>query len=292
MSFQMRVIPFREYTNGGEKMNHSRSVIRLVMILGLILFFNGCGSSGGDSSPSSSGGGGSSSGIIKILFLHHSVGENLIHEGNMRAAVAAYNAANGTSCELWDHSYNDQGLFNAGGASTGISYNIPGDNTNPDGFHNLWLNVNEPEWTNSRNQIMNNYRVIAFKSCFVALYDLNSAGDLTHWKNMYLAMRTYFDLHPEKLFVVVTPPPLRAAETNAASAALARQFADWLQSAEYLSGHPNMTTFDLFGHLANAGNVLRPDYDSGDSHPNGAANAAIGPVFAGFLCDRARAYFR
>jgi hypothetical protein len=252
------------------------------MFLCLSLFFNGCGSSGGGSSSSS--GGSSSSGNQKIFYLHHSVGANLISEGNMRAVIAGY--------ELWDHSYNDEGLFNASGAATGISYNIPGDNTNPDGFYNLWLNVSEPEWVYSRNQIMNNYQVIAFKSCFISLYGLNSGNDLVNWQNMYLAMRAYFDAHPEKLFVIVTPPPLRASETNATSAALSRQFANWLNSADYLSGHANVVTFDLFGALANTNNVLRPDYDTGDSHPNALANAIIGPVFANFLCNSTRAYFR
>jgi hypothetical protein len=252
------------------------------MFLCLSLFFNGCGSSGGGSSSSS--GGGSSSGNQKIFFLHHSVGANLISEGNMRAVIAGY--------ELWDHSYNDEGLFNTSGAATGISYNIPGDNTNPDGFYNLWLNVSEPEWGYSRNQIMNNYHVIAFKSCFISLYGLNSGNDLVNWQNMYLAMRAYFNAHPEKLFVIVTPPPLRASETNATSAALSRQFANWLNSADYLSGHANIVTFDLFGALANTNNVLRPDYDTGDSHPNALANAIIGPVFANFLCNSTRAYFR
>jgi hypothetical protein len=254
----------------------------------LTLILSGCGSS---SNSDTSSGGGSPSGNIKLFFLHHSVGENLINQGNIRAVISAYNSANGSSYELWDHGYNEQGLFNGSGAAVGISYDIPDDNTNPDGFLNLWLNLDQA-WTNSRNRIMANYKVIAFKSCFIALENLNSVEELNTWKSWYLGMRDYFDAHSDKLFVVVTPPPLQSAATNANSAALARQFAQWLSSSEYLGGHANVVCFDLFGALANAGNVLRPDYDSGDSHPNDAANAIIGPVFANFLCNSARSYFR
>jgi hypothetical protein len=270
-------------------MNNDRLFNVVALFLCLILFFlGGCGSS---SDGGSASGGGSSSGNIKFFFLHHSVGENLVNQGNVRAVISAYNAANGTGYELWDHGYNDQGLFNGSGAAVGISYDLPDNNTNPDGFFNLWLN-SDPGWTNSRNRIMADYKVIAFKSCFVSLENLNSVEGLNTWKSGYLGMRAYFDAHSDKLFVVVTPPPLRSDATNANSAALARQFAQWLCSSEYLGGHANVVCFDLFGALANADNVLRPDYDSGDSHPNDAANAIIGPVFANFLCSSARSYFR
>lgn len=227
---------------------------------------------------------------LKIFFLHHSVGDNLIQQGNVRGNISSYNSTHGTSYELWDHGYNEQGLFNGSGEAAGISYTIPQDNTNPDGLHDLWTSSGL-DWTYSRYQIMtSDYKVIAFKSCFIALENLNSAETLNEWKSWYLEMRNYFDVHIDKLFVIVTPPPLRSSDTTSGDAAFARQFAEWLKSSEYLSGHANVVCFDLFDELANANNVLKPEYESEDSHPNEAANQSVGPIFANFLCDSAYNY--
>jgi hypothetical protein len=73
------------------------------------------------------------------------------------------------------------------------------------------------------------------------------------------------------------------------AAARVRAFADWLASDEYLSGHSNVFTFDLFDLLADpATNMLRPEYqaDKYDAHPNETANRAVGLLFVSFI-DRA-----
>jgi hypothetical protein len=46
------------------------------------------------------------------------------------------------------------------------------------------------------------------------------------------------DCYPDKLFIVVTPPPLNPAETNLETAARARIMADWLTSEEFLADYP------------------------------------------------------
>ena len=95
----------------------------------------------------------------------------------------------------------------------------------------------------------------------------------------------------------MTPPPLNPAETNVEAAARARAFANWLQSDEYLSGHPNVFAFDFFGYLAEDDptcpdyNMLRQVYrEDSDSHPNQTANETIGPVFVDFIVDSVQSY--
>jgi hypothetical protein len=63
-----------------------------------------------------------------------------------------------------------------------------------------------------------------------------------------------------------------------------------LKSDEYLKGHPNVSTFDLYGYLAEDGsaaanaNMLRVGYrDGSDSHPNREANKTIAPLFVDFV---------
>jgi hypothetical protein len=105
------------------------------------------------------------------------------------------------------------------------------------------------------------------------------------------------DRHPDHVFIVVTPPPLNPAGTDPEAAARARAFSRWLQSDEFLAGHPNIFTFDLFGPLAEEDpqapdlNMLRSEYREGeDSHPTRLANQTIGPLFADFVIDAVQTY--
>lgn len=214
----------------------------------------------------------------------------------MRGAITAYNTAAGTHFELWDHGYNGDGLRNPAGEfiEPHYDYNIPDDNTDPEWLWRLWTS-SEEAYVTCRNLILNNHQVIAFKSCFPA----SAIGDtdmLNQYKTWYLAMRNFFDTRPDRLFIVMSTPPLRSSETNATEAANARAFANWLSSGTYLDDHPNVRCFDLFDYLARAddgsptANMLPSDYESADSHPNELANQTVGPIFADFLCSEAALY--
>lgn len=232
--------------------------------------------------------------LTNLFFLHHSTGNGFVEEGEMRGSIDAYNATNGAAFELWDHGYNGEGLRDAQGIWTGTSYNVPGDNTDPDGLHELWTTANA-----ARQQILANHEVIAFKSCFPASAIADNQM-LAQYRQYYREMRDFFDTRPDRLFVVISTPPLHRLSTNATEAGNARAFANWLKSAEYLAGHPNVVCYDLFDRLAKAddgsatANTLRYEYElshnDGDSHPNAAANAVIGPSLAGFMIQAAEAY--
>ena len=227
----------------------------------------------------------------KIFMLHHSVGNDLIERGSVRGTINTYNSSHGTTYQFWDHGYNSDGLRDASGTYTGTSYDIPGDNTEPEGFAYLFTS-SSADAVSSRNQIMT-YDVIAFKSCFTSSQALVDDSVLNNYKNYYIQMRTFFDSHPEKVFVVITPPPSHPDETTPEIAARARQFANWLKSSEYLSGHSNIVCFDLFDRFADSSNVLRADYRySGEvnSHPNATGDEAVGPIFARFLIDTAESH--
>jgi hypothetical protein len=110
-------------------------------------------------------------------------------------------------------------------------------------------------------------------------------------------MREVMGEHPEKLFVVMTFPPLNPAETTPDEAFRARAFANWLKSDEFLNRYPNIATLDFFDLLAESNpvaedfNMLRADYREGsDSHPNRIANEAIGPIFVDFVINSIQEY--
>jgi hypothetical protein len=238
-------------------------------------------------------------GNLRILFLHHSTGRNLIEQGEVRRIIAKRNEQEGTQHELWDHDYNEIGLTDAQGRRTGISFEIPDDNTDPDGLETLFRQpVHDPP-DNALSHLLS-FDVVIFKSCF-PVCAIRSDEQLKRYKEHYLSIRETLVQHPEVLFVAVTPPPLVSVPvvsgitptssrwTTLAEGKRARAFARWLTSEEFRRGEPNIAAFDLFDLLAGpensvvSPNALRVEYRSGrlgrDPHPNERANRAIAPLF-------------
>lgn len=221
----------------------------------------------------------------RILFLHHSTGESLIEEGDVREGLTAL------GYEFFDHGYNDDGLRLADGSYTGTHYDVPGDNTDPDGFAEIFAQPLHDPPDNTFSHLMQ-YDVIAFKSCF-PVSNIGDDAQLRQYKSYYLSIRDRVDQYPGKLFIVLTPPPQVPNNSDAEEATRARAFASWLKSDEYLAGHSNVFVFDFFDLLAGPDSFLRPEYrvDEYDAHPNERANREIGPVFVDFI-DQVTGAFR
>jgi hypothetical protein len=227
--------------------------------------------------------------FTSVIFLHHSTGHNLIEQGGVRERFTE------AGYDFWDHDYTWPGLRRPDGSLSGYSYNIPDDNTDPDGLAGIFAQRVRGLPLNAFSGLLQ-HEVIVFKSCFPVSH-IDSSEQLDEYKSYYLDMRDVMNGHLDKIFIVMTPPPLNPAETDAKAAARARAFANWLKSEEYLSGHPNVFTFDFFGHLAEDDpaspdiNMLRREYREGsDSHPNQMANETIGPLFVDFIVDAVWSY--
>jgi hypothetical protein len=225
-----------------------------------------------------------------VVFLHHSTGANLISQGRVRERFTE------AGYDFWDHHYNQTGLSRPDGSKAGYSYRIPDDNTDPDGLADIFAQPVHALPLNALSGLLQ-HKVIVFKSCFPAS-SIVSDEQLEQYKEWYLGMRDTMDAHPDRVFVVMSPPPLNPVATTPEAAARARAFADWLTSPEYLDGHPNVYAFDFFDQLAEDDpaaqdyNMLRASYRDGeDSHPNQAANETVGPIFAKAVIAAARDYF-
>lgn len=222
---------------------------------------------------------------VDIIFLHHSVGMSIIDQGELRGLLSEYNQHNGTDYRLWDHGYNADGLRDPQGIPQNRHFNVPGDNTNPDGYEAIFLQTPHNPSDNTLSHLLQ-YDVIMFKSCFPAC-NIESAEKLEKFKNSYRVIMGAMRRYPDKLFIPCTPPPLIPGWTNPAEAANARAFAKWLTSPDFLMGAANVITFDLFSSLvennpaASDYNNLRRDFRPGllglkkDSHPNQKANRAV-----------------
>ncbi|MDW8068899.1 MAG: hypothetical protein RML46_08305 [Anaerolineae bacterium] len=227
--------------------------------------------------------------FTNVIFLHHSVGRNLIHQGGVRERLTE------AGFHFWDHDYNWEGLTRPDGTLAGYSYGIPGDNTDPDGLARLFSQPVFPWPINAFSGLLQ-HEVIIIKSCFPNS-NIQSDEQFREMQGYYLKMRERMGRFPNRLFIIVTTPPLNPAETTPEAAARARALSRWLQSDEFLAGHPNVAVFDLFGLLAEDDpaapdfNMLRREYREGtDSHPNRFANETIGPIFAEFIIRIAREY--
>jgi len=220
-----------------------------------------------------------------VMFLHHSTGANLIQQGGVRERLTDL------GYEFYDHGYNEDGLVLADGTWTGTNFEVPDDNTDPDGLANIFAQPLDDPPDNTFSHLMQ-YDVIAFKSCFPTS-NIQSDEQLADYKSYYLSIRDRMDEYPNKIFIVITPPPEIPNDTDSAAAARARAWASWLASDEYLSGHPNVFTFNFFNLLADpSDNMLRAEYrtDEWDAHPNELANQTIGPLFADFVDQAVTTY--
>jgi hypothetical protein len=226
-----------------------------------------------------------------VIFLHHSTGGALIAEGNVRPLLTEL------GYQFWDHGYNHQGLVRPDGTPTQASYRIPGagnqGNTDVDGLAELFSQpVTDPP-SNAFSRLLQ-HEVIAVKSCFPNSAVMSDEMQ-EQFQDWYLQMRDAMDQHPDRIFIIVTTPPLHPLATTSDEAQRARTIANWLKSNEYLAGHSNVFVFDFFDLLADPStNMLRAEYqispDTSDSHPNQLANKTIGPLFVEFIDEAVQTY--
>jgi hypothetical protein len=224
----------------------------------------------------------------KILFIHHSTGANLIHQGKVRELLKATNSG----VELWDHSYNlyelfprlfalftyHTGLSDKDGSYTGIDYKITLSNNSPKEYAEIFSR--HP--TDPTLQAILKYNIIAFKNCFPTTR-IESDAQLEELKGLYTKIHNTLTQYTENIFVLITPPPLRKELTTSANAARAKDLVNWLVN-EIPS--VNLKVFDLFTLLADENGYLKPEYTKflkTDSHPNRKANVEIAPLFVKHL---------
>ena len=96
---------------------------------------------------------------VRVIFMHHSTGGGLIWEGGAREAFTTL------GYDFWDHGYNGEGLVDPSGNYLDMNWDVPDDNTDPDGWYAIF---NQPVTDPPQNTFshMLQYDVIIFKSCF------------------------------------------------------------------------------------------------------------------------------
>jgi len=246
-----------------------------------------------------------------VVFIHHSCGENWLNSGLHRALLAkpyiddrndiTYGtelrpdpgrpaslgspAGDLTDMHHWILWFNDYlGRVRAHGCRSGANRIIM--------FKSCFPNSHIDDAGTEPGNPFSDWKAIAnYKAVF--RHPAGPGKTYDHDGHRYHALEDIFAQHPETLFVYVTAPPECRQETTLAIAGRARRFNEWLK-LEWLPGYVratklhNVAVFDWFDLLAampadsSHANFLRAGYggESGDSHPNGAANARSTEIFA------------
>jgi hypothetical protein len=255
--------------------------------------------------------------VVKLIFIHHSTGGNWLAAPNQ------------------DQPYGDLGR-----TLMENNYFVSATNYGwgPDGIGDRTDIVNWPEWFTGPNRdtiVQAVYEesgqnigdfgawprldqdsggenvIVMFKSCFPNsdLYGnpddppadaINDQYTVANAKAVYNQLLTYFATRQDKLFVVITAPPLMASETAPDRAANARAFNNWLVY-DWLRdyAYPNVAVFDYYNVLTAPDNHHRwtgsdiehvqtvdtdlSAYPSGDSHPSTAGHQKATAEFVPML---------
>jgi hypothetical protein len=216
----------------------------------------------------------------KLIFIHHSTGENWLADWD-----------GGLGVGLRDNNYfvSDTN-YGWGPADADAGDGTIGDHTDIGHWYNwfvgphrdtylsaLYTEYGDHSYNYSRLTDPDPSReneIIMFKSCFPnsglegSADDPPTSGDnplrgqdvgsehhtVANAKGIYNDLLAYFRTRQDKLFVVIAAPPLVENGTDATQAANARAFNDWLVN-DWLDGYPhnNVTVFDFYNVLTSNG---------------------------------------
>ena len=209
---------------------------------------------------------------VKLIFIHHSTGENWLADGY--GDLGKTLGENNYFVSDTNYGWGPDGIGDRTDIPDWVEW-FASDET-PTYMDALFNEVEQnSSYTRTLADPGGENEIIMFKSCFPnSNLDGNpndppgDYGDLTvaGAKYVYNTILETFAVHPDKLFIVVTAPPL-SDDTNAANA---RAFNNWLVN-DWLADYEgtNVAVFDFYDVLTGhgtAGDTLY--YPSGDDHPN------------------------
>lgn len=215
-----------------------------------------------------------------IIFIHRSVGHNLIHDGNLHKLISD------TGKFIFsDYDQNSDILTDSNSKQQNMGFVFPGSNTRPQDFSVIFSDNVPKEYKSIQDEALR-HDVVIVKSCYPNS-NIQSNEELEMIKRHYQSVCDFFAKSNKKL-VVLTSPPLTPVMTKSDRANRARQLADWLMSSKF---GDNIKVFDFFSLLATPkdrkhSNTLKKEYRRWlpfDSHPNVQASKEIAPKLVAFL---------
>ena len=240
----------------------------------------------------------------RLIFIHHSTGENWLADDN-----------GGLGKALMDNGYI------VSDTNYGWGPDSIGDNTDIGHFWTWFRGPNSEnyleaiylgfeqssEYTRIESITNDENEIVMFKSCFPNSNLSGTENDpipainqnplrgessdseyhtLSNAKGIYLDLLEYFKTRQDKLFIIITPPPLGANNTDETAANNARALSDWMEN-DLINQYQynNVAVFNFFDVLTNFGqsNYLEFFDDEWDDHPSSAGNKVATVAFITFI---------
>ncbi|GLI32575.1 hypothetical protein [Desulforhabdus amnigena] len=225
---------------------------------------------------------------VKLIFIHHSCGQNWLDDANGRLGLALRR----------NNYFVSDTNYGWGPPDQDVGEGSIGDHTDIGHWYNWFVGPHRLEYLNALYAETGQYssysrlskippgknKIILFKSCFP---NSNLGGNpkdaptkgknplrgqdcgsshmtVANAKGIYKDLLKYFATRQDKLFVVITAPPLTTDSTTPSQAANARAFNRWLVE-EWLKKyrHKNVAVFDFFNVLTSNGGSA--DYNDSKS---------------------------
>lgn len=222
--------------------------------------------------------------VANLIFIHHSCGENWLNDGLCQAL-------NDMGFHVADICY---GWRDYGDHTDTIDWPVWfTDDVMPLVYHEM----NAMTAPNMIRPAVVENEIILFKSCFP---NSDVGSDITDEMDLYNGLLAYFEQHPDKMFVLVTPPPM----IHISNPVKTRELCNWLyeRNTGWLSGLStgNVFVFDFYNVLTHpdahhqflSGQEVHQSvegadtlhYDSdGDDHPRKEGNTKATREFIGLL---------
>ncbi len=190
---------------------------------------------------------------VKLMFIHHSTGGAWLQTGygGLGAALNSSNFYVNESDYGWDSGNLD---------SACLGLDPIGDHTdtsnwpcwfNPTTMSGVFQNNFHSAYDNAINNPGGENTVIMFKSCFP---NSEVGDDISDEKAVYNSLLPYFASRPDKMFVLVIPPPM----IEISNPARTRELANWLSDRTngWLKGYTlkNVYAFDYYNVLTHPDN--------------------------------------
>ena len=191
---------------------------------------------------------------LKAIFIHRSVGNNLLKDGDLRNIVLKVCAETGIDIDFKDINNN-------------TTKGIPGDDTTPKDYAVYFKEHACDE------------DIVIIKSCYPN-NTIDSDATLQQLKETYLEIAKSYLAKSKGKLLIMTTPPLRPIRTNSEHAKRAQTLAKWLSVQSF---GKRVSVFDFYALLADDSGVLRKEYRRllpWDNHPNNIASQSIAPKLA------------
>ena len=207
---------------------------------------------------------------VKLIFIHHSTGQNWLADDNGGLGIALEN--NNYFVSDTNYGWGPDGVGDH--TDTGDWWTWFRGSKSNTYTHALYTEFGQHASYTRRSSDPDSSReneIVMFKSCFP-----NSAIDgkptdsankgsnplrgnsdpktVANVKGIYDDILTYFAAHQDKLFVLIVPPPLAKDATTPAQASNARAVANWLVNKWLANYHnKNVAVFDFYNVLTSSG---------------------------------------